>query len=290
MSTPALELPLPSGARELRGPTALGGGTRRFFDLTWMLAVTDFRMTYFGSALGYLWSLMRPLMFFGVLYVVFTKILKFGGDIRHYPEVLLMNIVLFNFFSEATSMSVTAVVAREAIVRKMHFPRMVIPIATVLTSTFNLLLNLVAVFVFILASGIAPRATWLLLPAIVVPLVIFTTGISMILSSMYVRFRDVAPIWTVLSQLLFYGTPIIYTIDRLAQQGDATAAKLVMINPLADILEQARRWLVDSHAQGAVTAAGGNLRFLVPLALAIGLTVLGVWVFAREAPRVAEEL
>jgi ABC-2 type transport system permease protein len=247
-------------------------------------------MSYFGSALGYLWSLMRPLMFFGVLYVVFTKILKFGGDIRHYPEVLLMNIVLFNFFAEATGMAVTAVVAREAIVRKMHFPRMVIPIATVLTAAFNLLLNLVAVFVFILVSGISPRPTWLLLPAIVVPLVILTTGVAMLLSSLYVRYRDVAPIWTVLSQLLFYGTPIIYTIDRLAQQGDSTAAKLVMMNPLADILEQARRWLVDSHAQGAVDAAGGTVRFLVPLAIAVGLVALGFRIFAREAPRVAEEL
>jgi ABC-2 type transport system permease protein len=255
-----------------------------------MMAVTEFRLSYFGSVLGYLWSLMRPLMFFGVLYLVFSKILKFGGDIRHYPEVLLMNIVLFNFFSEATGQAVTAVVAREAMVRKMHFPRMVIPLATVLTSAFNLLLNLVAVFVFIIASGVSPRVDWLLLPVVLVALVIFTTGVSMILSSLYVRFRDVQPIWTVLSQLLFYGTPIIYTIDKLRIEGGTTAVKLVMINPLADLLEQARRWVVDSHAPGAPYAVGGWLFFLIPVGIAVGIVALGVWTFARQAPRIAEEL
>jgi ABC-2 type transport system permease protein len=290
VSAVPVELPLAPDAREMHGPSAFGGSARRFLDLTWMMAVTEFRLSYFGSVLGYLWSLMRPLMFFGVLYLVFSKILKFGGDIRHYPEVLLMNIVLFNFFSEATGQAVTAVVAREAMVRKMHFPRMVIPLATVLTSAFNLLLNLLAVFVFIIASGVSPRADWLLLPIVLVALVIFTTGVAMILSSLYVRFRDVQPIWTVLSQLLFYGTPIIYTIDKLRNEGSATAAKLVMINPLADLLEQARRWVVDAHAQGAPYAIGGWLNFLAPVAIAVGIVALGVWTFARQAPRIAEEL
>jgi ABC-2 type transport system permease protein len=284
------ELPLASDAREMHGPSAFGGPARRFADLTWMMAVTEFRLSYFGSVLGYLWSLMRPLLFFGVLYLVFSKVLKFGGDIRHYPEVLLMNIVLFNFFSEATGQAVTSVVAREAMVRKMHFPRMVIPLATVLTSTFNLLLNLVAVFVFIIASGVDPRPDWLLLPVVLVALVIFTTGVAMILSSLYVRYRDVQPIWTVLSQLLFYGTPIIYTIDKLRNEGSATAAKLVMINPLADLLEQARRWVVDAHAEGAPEAIGGWLHFLAPAAIGVGIVAFGIWTFARQAPRIAEEL
>jgi ABC-2 type transport system permease protein len=283
----AAELPLAPGARRMQGPTALGGGNRRFFDLTWMLAVTEFRLSYFGSVLGYLWSLMRPLMFFGVLYVVFTKVLKFGKDIPHYPEILLMNIVLFNFFSEATGMAVTSVVQREAIVRKMHFPRMVIPLSTVLTSSFNLLLNLVAVFVFVIVSGVSPRWTWLLLlPGVLVPLVVFTTGVAMILSALYVRYRDVQPIWTVLSQLLFYGTPIIYTIERLSR----TAAHLVLLNPLAGMLEQARHWVIDANARTAPNAIGGTLHFLAPVAIAVAIVAFGFWVFEREAPRVAEEL
>jgi ABC-2 type transport system permease protein len=288
-ATPA-ELPLSPNAREMHGPSALGGAARRFFDLTWMLAVTEFRLSYFGSVLGYLWSLMRPLMFFGVLYVVFSQVLNFGGDIRHYPEVLLLNIVLFNFFSEATQQAVTSVVNREALVRKMHFPRLVIPLATVLTSTFNLLLNLVAVFVFIIASGISPRPDWLLLPFVLAGLIAVTTGMSMLLSALYVRYRDVQPIWTVFSQLLFYGTPIIYTIDKLRNEGSATAAKLVMINPLADLLEQARRWVVDAHAQGAPFAIGGWLPFLAPVAIAVAIVVVGAWTFNRLAPRIAEEL
>lgn len=273
----------------MRGPTALGGGSRRFFDLVWLLAVTEFRLSYFGSALGYLWSLMRPLMLFGVLYVVFTKVLRFGGAIPNYPVVLLMNIVLFNFFSEATGQSVMSLIARESLVRKMHFPRLVVPLSVVLTATFNLLLNLVAVFVFVLASGVTPRATWLLLPFVLLALIVFTTGVAMILSALYVRFRDVSPIWTVVSQLLFYGSPIIYTIDKLHEQS-ATGARLILINPLSDLLEQTHRWIVDPTASGAVQAIGGPLYALAPLAVFVGVVTFGFWLFKREAPRIAEEL
>ena len=126
--------------------------------------------------LGYLWALMRPLLLFGVLYVVFSQIVKFGGDIPNYPMLLLFNIVLFSFFQDSTQRAVTAVVDSEAIVRKMHFPRLVIPLSTVLTGVLNLLLSLVAVFVFILAYGIDPMWTWLLLPVILVPLITLTSA------------------------------------------------------------------------------------------------------------------
>jgi ABC-2 type transport system permease protein len=289
VSAAEVELPLAPGAREMRGPTALGAGWRRLFDLTWLLAVTDFRLSYFGSALGYVWSLVRPLLFFGVLYVVFTKVLQVGGGIPHYPAVLLLNIVLYNFFAEATGASVQSLVVREALVRKMHFPRMAVPLASVLTAAFNLMLNLVAVLIFVLASGVSPQLTWLLFPFVLLPLVAFAIGIAMILSSLYVRFRDVAPIWLVVSQLLFYGSPIIYTIDKLRDRS-VTAAHLVMLNPLADLLEQARRWIVGPSAKGAVDAAGGPVHALAPLAVFLGLIALGFWLFLREAPHVAENL
>jgi ABC-2 type transport system permease protein len=289
MSVQELELPLSPAARRMRGPSAFGGSVRRFWNLTWMLAVTDFRMSYFGSALGYLWSLMRPLMFFGVLYVVFSKVLHVGGNIPDYPVVLLLNIVLFSFFSEATGQAVQSMVVREPLVRKMQFPRLVVPLATTVTSAINLLLNLVAVFVFLLIYGVQPRLTWLLLPGVLVPLVALTAGTSMILSALYVRFRDVAPIWIVISQLLFYGTPIIYTIEKVREQSQ-TAAHLVLVNPLADLLEQARKWVIDPTAPGAVQAIGGPVHALVPLAVFVAVIVVGLLVFTREAPHIAEEL
>ena len=144
----------PPPLREIRGPSAYGGGLRRFVDLTWLIALSEFRLAYFGSTLGYLWSLMRPLMLFGVLYVVFSEVVRFGDDIAHYRDLLLLNIMLYTFFSEATGNAVSAVLDRESLVRKMHFPRMVIPLATVLNAAMNLGVNLIAVLGFMLLYGV----------------------------------------------------------------------------------------------------------------------------------------
>ncbi|MGN6587956.1 MAG: ABC transporter permease, partial [Solirubrobacterales bacterium] len=201
--------------REVQGPSALGGGPRRFFDLLWLMAATEFKRVYFGTVLGYLWSLMRPLMLFGVLLFVFTNVFKIGSDLPDYPVLLLLGIVLFTFFQEATQHSVTSVSEQEGVVRKTQFPRLVIPLATVLTSLFNLGLNLVVVFAFILAWGVAPTLTWLLFPFAVLALLVLTCALSMLLSVLFVRFRDVAILWTVLAQVLFYGTPILYPIEKL---------------------------------------------------------------------------
>ena len=184
--------------REVRGPSALGGGWRRFFDLLWLMSVTEFRRTYFGTVLGYLWSLVRPLLLFAVLLFVFTKIFRVGSDeVPNYPVMLLLGIVLFSFFQEATTSAVTSVVAQEGVVRKTQFPRLVIPTTVVLTALFNLCLNLVVVFVFILAYGVDPMWTWLLFPVALLALFVLTTAVSMLLSVLYVRFRDVAIIWAV---------------------------------------------------------------------------------------------
>jgi ABC-2 type transport system permease protein len=256
-------------------------------NLTWLIAITDYRLAYFGSALGYLWSLVRPLALFGVLYLVFSRFLKFGDDIPHYRDLLLLNIVLFTFFTEATGLAVRAVLNRETLVRKMHFPRMVIPLSVVVTSMLNLAGNLVAVFVFLLIDGVEPRWTWLLLPLLLVPLVMFTAGVSMILSSLYVTYRDVGPIWAVLAQLLFYATPVLYAVEKIDPPG---LQKVLLANPLGAILQQARRWLIDPHAQGAAHAIGGFPWWLLPLGLFAGTCAFGLWVFNREAPKIAERL
>jgi ABC-2 type transport system permease protein len=273
-------------AREVRGPSALGGGFRRFLTLTWIIARTDFKLTYFGSVLGYLWSLMRPLLLFGVLYVVFSEIVKFGGDIESYPMVLLFNIVLFTFFTEATQSSVTAVVNRESLVRKMHFPRLVIPLSTVLTAAFNLAVNLLAVFVFLLAYGVEPRATWLLLPGLLIALVALAAGAGMVLSALYVRFRDIAPIWAVLSTVLFYGSPVLYTIEFVPE--DVRTA--FFANPIAALLEIGRVLIIDPSAPTLTEATGDSFAWLPPLAVLLAVPAIGFWLFNREAPRVAEEL
>jgi ABC-2 type transport system permease protein len=185
--------------RDVRGPSPLGGGVRRAWDLLYLMAATEFKRTYFGTALGYLWSIARPLALFGVLLVVFTKALHIQSAVPHYPELLLLNIVLFGLFQEGTITALPSIVANEAIVRKTQFPRLVIPVASVLTALFNLGLNLIATFVFILVLGVSPQWTWLLLPVVVLLLLGLTVAVAMILSSLYPRFRDLAIIWSVAS-------------------------------------------------------------------------------------------
>jgi ABC-2 type transport system permease protein len=273
--------------REVRGPSALGGGRRRFFDLLWLISLNEFKKTYFGTFLGYFWSLARPLMLFAVLYVVFTKIVRFGG-VPHYPVLLLFNVVLFGFFQEATGGGVGSVLAQEGIVRKTQFPRLVIPLSPCLLSLFTLGLNMVAVLIFILASGISPTWTWLLFPLLLVPLVVLTAALSMLLSALNVRFRDVGVIWVVFAQALFYGSPVIYPITL--PQLPHTLKQILLINPLTPILEQARAWVIDPSAPGAVAAAGGVVHLIPAAAVFLGVCLAGVWVFRREAPRIAELL
>jgi len=236
--------------------------------------------------LGYVWSLARPLMIFGVLLAVFTQVFRIGSGVPHYEVLLLFNIVLFGFFQDATTTAVTSIVGQESVVRKTQFPRLVIPLAVVLTSLFNLGLNLVVVFVFVLAFGVAPTWTWLLFPVVLALLFILTTAVSMIVSSLFPRFRDTAIIWTVLATVLFYATPVLYPLEVVPE----TLRDVIMLNPLASLFELARAWVIDPSAPGPVSVAGGFARLLPPMAIYAAICLFAVWIFNHEAPRIAEEL
>jgi ABC-2 type transport system permease protein len=272
--------------RDVQGPTAIGGGRRRALDLLYLMALTEFRRTYLGTALGYLWSLGRPLLLFGVLLTVFTQAFNLGDRVAHYPVLLLFNIVLFSFFQEATTQAVSSIVSRESVVRKTQFPRLVIPLAVVLTALFNLGLNLVVVFVFLLAAGVDPMWSWLGLPLLLAALLVFTTAVATLVAALYPRFRDTGIIWGVTVTALFYATPVLYPIDIVS----GTLRDLIGLNPLAPIFELARKWVIDPDAPGPVAASNGGLSLLVPVAIYAGVCGLAVWVFRREAPRIAEEL
>src|SRR3954467_5659947 len=223
----------------IKGPSALGSDPRRLWHLARTMAVSDFKLRFFGSALGYLWQLVRPLMLFGVLYVVFTEIVRLGGDVEFYPAALLMGVVLFTFFSEATGGSLSSVVDREALIRKVDFPRLAVPLSSVLTALMNVALNLIAVVVFLVLAGGSIRLSWLELPLLIGALAVFTTGLGMLLSALFVRYRDIKPIWEVALQILFYGTPIFYPIDIVVHRSE-WLAKVMMLSPFAAIVQQAR--------------------------------------------------
>jgi len=270
--------------KPIRGPRALSDDPRRFWNLTFTIAKTDFKLKFFGSALGYLWQLMRPLLMFGVLALVFTKLFKQSAKVHDFPAFLLGDIVLFTFFAEATAGSVRSVLERENLVRKIQFPRLVIPLSVVLTSFFNLCLNMIAVTVLILAIGVSPHWTWLEVPFLLLIIGVLSTGVAMLLSSLFVRFRDM------LSQILFYGSPIIYATDTIVEKLGVNALHWYMINPLAVVMQQFRHAVVDPSAQTAVQAAGGWVGLIPAAVIVLGSLVGGFVVFNRSAPRIAEYL
>jgi ABC-2 type transport system permease protein len=302
-SPPALPPPTPSEVAALgqpiRGPRALDESWSRFWHLAYNIARSEFKLKFFGSALGYLWQVMRPLLLFGVLYVFFVLVFHVdkakGAAAHHYGAQLLGSIVLFTCFGEATSAAVRSVVDRENLVRKIQFPRLAIPISVVLLALFNLGLNLVVVMIFAVVEGVSPVWSWFELPLIILMLTVLTTGVSMLLSALFVRFRDISPIWEVVSQILFYSAPVIIPAEVVREKllhgsFHHFLYHLYTLNPLVAIFQQFRHAMVNHSALSAGQVMGSWLDLIEPLGLVAVICVVGFWVFNREAPRIAEDL
>ncbi len=267
-------------------PSAFGDDFHRFVTLTYVLARTDFKLRYFGSSLGYLWSLLRPLLFFGVMYVVFTQVFHAGAGTKGYAAYLLNGIVTWTYFMETTTGCVQCMVQREGLLRKMRFPRLAIPLAVCLTSLFNFCLNFVTVVVFAFIDGVHPQVGWLEMPVLIALWTMLAVGTGMILSVLYVRFRDMQPIWEVLTQMLFYASPIIYPVTKYP----ASIQRIAMGSPIASLLTQMRHAFVDPTAPSAAAEIGGAIRLLIPIGIIVAVFVFGLWFFRREAPNIAEQL
>jgi ABC-2 type transport system permease protein len=278
--------PAEGGLVPARGPSAFGGSARRFVDLLWLSSAIEFRARYATTFLGYLWTIVRPLIFFGVIFLVLRGILNFGKGIENYGPMLILNLVLFQYFQEGTSRALRSVTSKEGLVRKMQFPRIVIPLSVSLTAGFTLLLNLAAVFPLFLITGVEPRWSWLLLAVVILGLVLLTTGLSLMLSVAFVRSEDIGEAWLLLARMLFYCSPILYPIEKVPE----SVRSLVAANPLSPLLELARLWVIDPSASTPVEAAGALVGLVIPLFAIFAICVFGLWLFDREAPRVAEAL
>jgi ABC-2 type transport system permease protein len=294
LSSTAGSIPYESLGRPISGPRALTDDWARLWHLTFNIARNQWKLRFFGSALGYFWQLVRPLLLFAVLYVFFTQIGHVGKGLgapgRFYGSQLLGSIVLFTLFAEATNNAVRCVVDNEALVRKIQFPRLVIPLSVVLLSMFNLTLNIVVVLIFALIQGVHPMLSWLEVPVIVAMLAVLSAGLAMLLSSLFVYFRDTQPIWEVVTQVLFYASPVIIPVQTVALHLHGALFKLYMASPLATVLQQFRHAFVTHATPSAAALLGGYVGLLVPIAIALGLFVLGFVVFNRTAPTVAENL
>ena len=254
------------------------------------LVITEFKLRYQGSVLGYLWSLLRPLFLFVILYFVFVYFLKIGSDIPHWPVALLLGIVLWNFFAEVTNNGVTSVVARGDVIRKINFPKYVILLAGSVSAFINLLLNLIVIAVFMVINGVDVHWIALLSPLYIIEIFAFALGLAFILGTVFVKLRDINYIWEVIMQALFYASAVIYPISYIIEKSQS-AAQVVLLNPVAQAIQDVRHTLITDQTPTLFSLSGGNILIsLIPIAIVVIVLVFGALLFKKQSPTFAENV
>ncbi len=247
------------------------------FNLIKEIALSDFKLKYNGSVLGYLWSLLNPLLLFAVLYLVFSIFIRF--DVPNYNLYLLLGIIIWSFFAESTLTGMSAFLAKASLISKVNFKKEVIIYSSILTSSFTFLLNLVVFFIFFAFSSASFSFTMLLLPIFLILLILFSLGMIFLLSTSYMKFRDVSHIWQVALQLGFWLTPIVYSISFVPERFHA----LFLLNPMATLINSAR----DIVIYGTIPASGP---ILIASAIIVVVFAAGYILFKRNSRYFAEEL
>lgn len=203
----------------------------RYRSLIISLAISDLKLRYRNSVLGFLWSFLEPLLMLGVLYLVFTSLL--GSKIQYYPLYLLEGMILWNMFSRATQMSLSSFITRSGLISKVYFPREILPIAACITSFIMMSFEFGAFGIFMVLFKFLPPASMLYLPLMLVILFVISLGVSLPLSVSNVYFRDVQYIWGVLLQAGFFLAPIIFSLKIYPDN----IRHLLYYNPISDIIE-----------------------------------------------------
>lgn len=257
----------------------------KYYGLVRELAITEFKLKYQGSVVGYLWSLMKPLAIFGVLYLVFTVFVKIGSNIPHYPVYLLLGIVLWSYFAESTSSAMNCIVDKGDLIRKIYFPRIVLLMAASVSATITFLLNLAIVVVFMVLGGVDISWQAILFPVLLVELYLLTLGLSLFLSALFVKFRDFAYIWEVGLQMLFYASAIIFPLSVVP----AKFTKLLLLSPITQIVQDARHVLVSPQSITSADVLSMPL-LLIPYLVPVLLVLTGYVYFERSAAKFAEDV
>ena len=253
------------------------------------LTKTDFKLRYQGSVLGYLWALLRPLMMFAILYIVFAKLLKFGGDIPHYPVYLLCGTTMWSFFTECTQQGIQAMVNRGDLIRKICFPKYIVVVSATLTAVINMLINVVVIIIFAFINGVTPSITWLLVPLSIFELYLLSLGISFLLGAINVKYRDITSIWDVIIQALFYAIPIIYPISMITASSQL-AAKVILLNPIAQSIQDIRYNLITSETITTWNYISNTWIQFLPIILVMIILAISSLYFRKKSKFFAEEV
>ena len=255
------------------------------------LVKTDFRLRYQGSFLGIAWSVLKPLMMFCVMYVVFGKFLRMSDGTSTYPVVLLLGISSWQFVTESTSIGLRSVVDRGDLLRKIHFPNYIVVVSATMGAMISYAINLVVVLVFALIARV--QFTWrvVLLPINIIELYAVTLGLTLIMATLYVYFRDIAHIWEVLQQVIFYTMPIIYPLSYVTDRGGilATLARMELLNPFAQAIQDIRHNFIAPETQPTIWNQFSNPAVkAIPIVLTLLCLGLGIYLFRRNSRRFAE--
>lgn len=250
---------------------------------------TDFKLRYQASVLGYVWSILSPLLLFAILYVVFDRFLGLGRNIEHFAVYLLTGIVLWRFFTEATNNGLKAIVQRGSLIRKINFPKYIIVISGTVSSLINLGLNLIVVFFFMVINGVefTWSAFWLI--PLILELYVFALAIAFILSAINVKFRDIGYLWDVFLQAAFYATPIIYPLQLVVNHSEF-AAKLLLLSPVAQVIQGVRQNVITPTATTMADLNAGVVWIIAPYLIILVVGMLGGWYFRRSQGKFAEDI
>jgi len=246
-------------------------------ELIRILTVSDLKVKYQSSVLGFAWSLLNPLLMMLVLYMVFNNV--FMNSQEHFALYLLIGIVSWRFLANGTSSSMGAIVGKPSLVTKIYIPRQVLVLSTVLSSFISSLLEFLVLMVLLLAFGVGISPNILFFPAVHMVYFVMVYGISLALSALYVYYRDLNQIWEVLLQLGFFVSPVCYSISLVPDE----YIFYYMLNPVTLVMQIYRKVLLYAE-----TPSSSSLVYI--LLSACVLLVVGAVIFKRLERRFAEEL
>ena len=222
------------------------------------------------------------------MYVVFGLLIKIGS-VEHYSVYLLLGIVLWTFFAEATNQGLSSIVGRGDVMRKISFPKYIIVLSTTISALVNLVLNLVIVAVFMIISGVSLQFSIFMFPLYVIEIYILALGLAFYLSALNVKYRDTSHIWEIIMQAAFYATPIIYPLSVVIIKS-ATAAKLLMMNPIAQAIQDARYSLI-THDTATIGSLFNNEYYnLIPIGIVVVIFITGTLYFKKNSKYFAENI
>jgi len=255
------------------------------------LVKTDFKLRYQGSALGILWSVLKPLMIFVVMYFIFVKFLRItDSSIPNYAITLLLGLSLWGFFTEAVTLGMNSIVARGDLMRKINFPKYIVIISSMVSALISLSINLLVVLAFATFAGVKFQWSVLILPFNIILLFATAFGLALILSTLYVKFRDISHIWEVFMQILVYSMPIMYPISMVTKVSifGVSIAKIMMLNPIALTIQDIRHNLIAHETPTFWTLFENYWFALIPILITTLLVAFGLWYFNKNSKKFAE--